>query len=247
MIEKIDLSIVTVTYNEKENISALISELYQISAENNLNTEVIVVDDSSPDGTSEIVLELKKKYPLINLIKRPGKLGIASAYRDGVNAAQGDVIITMDADFSHPPGRLMHLYEKAKEGGLALGSRYTGKLKFETDLAHLIGTTLLNRWITLVLKTRVRDHTNGFLAVPQNLLKEIRAYANKRGFDPFDEILYGIVLTATARRLGFPVVEIKTPYAQRTAGETKIPFFKGLKIVLSEMWLAVELRKKLRY
>lgn len=241
--KKIDLSVVTVTYNERENIKLLMEELNNIFKENQVNGEVVVVDDSSPDGTSDVVLQLKENYPLTSLVKRPGKLGIASAYRDGVQQAKGEVIITMDADLSHPPAKLMELYEKAKAGNLALGSRYTGKLKFETDFAHLIGTTMLNKWVSTVLKTRVKDHTNGFLAIRRDVLGKIREHTSEKKLDPFNHILYGIPLTVAARGLGYSVIEIETPYNKRAAGETKISFFKGLGIVFGDMRMALRLRR----
>lgn len=240
-----DLSIVTITYNEKENIRLLLEELNRIFQEEKLRGEVIIVDDSSPDGTSEVVLELKKKYPLTVLIQRPGKMGIASAYRDGINAARGEVIIPMDADFSHPPSRIMVLYQAVQSGGIACGSRCLGEKKFETDFAHFCGTALLNQWIKLVLRTKISDHTNGFMAFSRSNLEKIRDFTRQRGFDPFDHVLYGIVIIAVARKLGLSVMEIDAPYEKRKFGKTKIPFFDGVKIVFKDMVLAVKLRRKL--
>jgi dolichol-phosphate mannosyltransferase len=241
-----ELSIVTVTYNERENISQLIKVLNNEFEKNNINGEVIVVDDSSPDGTWEEVLLQKERFPNTTLIKRAGKLGIASAYRDGINAATGKIIIPMDADFSHPPLKVADLYRAACSGSLVLGSRYQGKTEFQTDLAHLFGTTMLNAWIRLVLKTKASDHSNGFLAIPREVLIKVRDFSGQRGFDPFDYVLYGIVLTATARRLDIPVVEVKAPYERRKFGETKINFMEGVKLVLGNMKLAWNLRNRLK-
>lgn len=241
-----DLSIVTVTYNERENIALLIRELNEIFSKSKIHAEIIVVDDSSPDGTAEEVRKLAKKYKTTRLILRNGKLGIASAYRDGINSARGRIIIPMDADFNHPPSRVAEFYRVASSGKIAFGSRYIGKRVFETDFAHFIGTTVINKWVSLLLQTGIKDNTNGFFAVPANLLGKIRSYSNKKGIDPFDTVLSGIVISACAKKLKIPVVELEAPYEKRRFGKSKIPFLSGLKIVLGNMMFTLKLRSKLR-
>lgn len=238
----LDLSVVTIVYNERGNIGRLIEQLFGIFERHKLKGEVVVVDDNSPDGTAHHVRKMTRLYKTINLIVRPVKSGIASAYRDGINAAKGDIIIAMDADFSHPPSKVFDMYEAAKLNKVAFGSRYVGRKIFETDLIHYIGTAILNLFVGMVLKTRIRDNTNGYFAVKSSILKRIREYTNKYHIDPFDRVLWGITIAAAAKRLGIVVVEIEAPYRKRDYGETKIPFYDGLKIVLEDMIFTLKLK-----
>ena len=243
---KIALSVVTVTYNEKENIKLFIEAINKVFGDNNVAGEIVVVDDSSPDGTAQVVEELKKKYPSTQLIVRPGKMGIGSAYKAGVDGACGEVVALLDADLSHPPATLFQMYTLACTGTIVFGSRYLGETKFETDFAHRIGTQLLNGWVSWVLGTGMRDHTNGYLCVQRSVLQKVFEESTARGVAPFDHILYGITIAGMARKLGIPIVEIKAPYNKRIHGETKIPFIWGLKVVFGDMWYALRLRFRLR-
>ncbi len=238
-----DVSVVTITYNEKENINRLIEDIQILFKKKRLKGEIVIVDDSSPDGTGNVIKEKQRKYDNINLIEREGKQGIASAYRKGVEKSKGDVIITMDADFSHPPSKIMDLYSAAKNNILALGSRYVEGSKFEINLSHFIGTKLLNSWISFILKTKVKDHTNGFLGVKKEILTKICDYGDEKGNHPFDIILYGIPIVAFSRKLNIPVKEIVAPYVKRSYGESKISMIKGLKIVLGDILYAVKLSR----
>ncbi len=243
---KIALSVVTVTYNEKENIKLFIEAINRVFDENKIIGEVVVVDDSSPDGTAGVVEELKKKYPRTLLITRPGKMGIGSAYKTGVDGACGEVVALLDADLSHPPATLFQMYQLACSGTIVFGSRYLGETKFETDFAHRIGTRFLNGWVSLMLGTGMRDHTNGYVCVQRGVLRKVFEESTVHGVAPFDHILYGITIAGVARKLGIPIVEIKAPYNKRIYGETKIPFIWGLKVVFGDMWYALRLRFRLR-
>ena len=245
-MNSIDISVVTATYNERENISLLVKELNRIFDENNIKGEVIVVDDSSPDGTSDIVLELKKTYPRTVLNKRAGKLGVSSAYRDGIKLARGEVIALMDADFSQPPAILPQLYTITAENKIGWGSRYVKKVKFDSDIPHLIGTKLLNKWISLWLRTNINDHTLGYFAIKRKHLDEIVAYAKSKGINPFDKILYGLPVAAVAKKLGIGIVEVEAPYEKRKFGKSKIGFFDGIRIVSKDMLYTVLLFFKLK-
>jgi len=242
----LDLSVVTATYNERENIPLLIKELNRIFEENKIKGEVIVVDDSSPDGTSDVVLEMKKKFPNTVLNKRSGRLGIGSAYQDGIKLARGKVITLMDADFSQPPNVLPQLYKKTVEDKIGWGSRYIKKVRFDSDIPHLIGTKLLNEWISLWLRTGINDHTLGYFAIKKEHLEKIIAYSKNKGIRPFDNILYGLPIAAVAKKLGIAIAEVEAPYEKRKFGESKIGFFDGIRVVSKDMIYTVFLFFKLR-
>lgn len=242
---KINLSVITITYNERENIRLFIETVNRILEQHKITSEIIIVDDSSPDGTSQVVLELKEKYPSTILIQRPGKMGIGSAYYDGFKATQGTIVALLDADLSHSPELLPEFYRIAKENRIVYGSRYLGNTRFETDFSHRIGTRVLNTWVRWVLHTKMKDHTNGYIIFPRDTMNSIIEYGRQRNTFPFDHILYGITIAAIARKLNIPIEERKAPYAKRVHGETKIPFWWGLKVVLSNLLYTLRLRWRL--
>ncbi len=251
------LSVITVTYNEKENIRIFIGTVHRILSSHALRGEIIVVDDNSPDGTGAVVKELQKKYPATTLITRPGKQGIGSAYFRGLQDARGDVVAFLDADLSHPPEILPAMYALARDkhfqnqlssagGAIVFGSRYLEKTTFETDMAHRMGTFILNKWVRFWLRTGMHDHTNGYIAAPRETLNRIIEYGEAKRLQPFEHILYGITIAALAGKLAVPCREIKAAYNKRQHGETKIPFLWGLKVVLGDMAYALKVRLKLR-
>lgn len=241
-----ELSVITVTYNERENIRLFITTVNRIFKDNNWNGEIVVVDDNSPDGTSAVVTELQKLYPNTTLTTRSGKLGIGSAYFTGFKAAQGNIVAFLDADLSHPPEVLPELYELAVSGNIAFGSRYLGNTAFEADLTHKIGTYILNFWIRLWLNTGVYDYTNGYIVVKKEMLNAILAYGRQKKLNPFDHVLYGITVAAIAKKLNLPLAERKATYNKRKHGETKLPFWWGLKVVFNDLLYVLLVRSALR-
>jgi dolichol-phosphate mannosyltransferase len=161
------LSIIVPTYNEAENIGELIERIE--TSLKGLDFEVIVVDDSSPDGTAEIAEELGRAYRNVKVIKRPRKMGLASAALEGMREAKYRLIAVMDADLQHPPELLPKLLERAKEGyDIVIASRYVegGGVEGWSFWRRLIsrGATLLAH--TLLPKTRgVKDPMSGFFCV----------------------------------------------------------------------------------
>ncbi len=243
---KADLSVVTATYNERDNIRLLIEELNRIFKEKGITGEVFVVDDNSPDGTSDVVLEMQKRYPYTVLIKRPGKMGIGSAYFDGVKASWGEIITLMDADFSQPPAILPQLYDIALQDKIGWGSRYVENVKFESDMPHIVGTKVLNTWISTWLRTGIRDHTLGYFALKRETLNRILEYATQKNISPFDSVLYGLPIAAIALKLGVPIIEVKAPYEQRKHGVSKIGFVDGVGLVLRDMTYTLQLSSRLK-
>src|SRR5262245_36924365 len=116
--------VVTPTYNESENIEQFIGEVLRQRED----IEMLIVDDSSPDGTGEIVTRLMANNPRIHLLRRSGKMGLGTAYVAGFKYAienSYDYVFEMDADFSHDPKEVPRMFEKAKTHDLIIGSRYT--------------------------------------------------------------------------------------------------------------------------
>lgn len=242
-----DVSVVTATYNERGSIASLIEHLQAVFKENNLRGEIIVVDDSSPDGTADIVKEYTKSNPNIVLISRPQKSGIGSAYGDGVKASRGEVIVTMDADFSHPPDKLYDLYKPSKEGYIVSGSRYLTRLSFHTKFYRFIGTTGLNIWLRTFLRLGIKDHTNGYVAIRRDNLDKVLEKGKRIGIYPFDKVLYGVPIFTIGKHLGVPLKEVDAPYKFRTVDETKINTYDGLKIVSDSIFYSINLFLRLHF
>jgi dolichol-phosphate mannosyltransferase len=208
------------TYNEKENISSILHAVFSLKQ----NYHVLIVDDSSPDGTAQIVKKLFSEYPdQLFLEERTGKLGLGTAYIHGFKwCLQNDYeyIFEMDADFSHSPNDLECLYLACKEGGadLAVGSRYVpgGKvLNWPLD-RHIYsrGGSLYTRIITWM---PVSDPTAGFVCYTSKVLNAIN-------LDEINFIGYAfqIAMKFTAWKLGFKIKEVPITFQDRQSGVSKM-------------------------
>src|SRR4030042_693565 len=189
------VSIVIPTYNERENIQILIKEIQIEFKINSINGEIIVVDDNSPDGTGEILNNLKRKYKNLKVIHRKGKLGLSSAVLGGWKIAENDVLGVMDADLSHPPEKIHELYNPIKnnQADFTIGSRYVKGGKIE---GWNLKRKIMSRGATLLAKifTDVKDPMTGFFMIKKECIegKEI----NPKGF----KILLELILKADYKK-----------------------------------------------
>jgi dolichol-phosphate mannosyltransferase len=230
----IDYSVITATLNEAENIVELIQAITRQLVPLRKNFEIIVVDDNSSDGTATFVRNCSAADTRVKLVSRSDARGIGSAYLSGIEHSTGRVVCTMDADFSHPPEMLPQLLQAADQGFLALGSRFLRRGDFDTLWYRWLPTRSANFWHSLVLRSGIRDHTNGYMAVKREVLKHLLDAGNACGVRPFDRILYCLALVALAKRTGQHVVEVPTKYVFRTRGETKIKFGRGVRLFFFE-------------
>ena len=235
-----DVSVIFPTYNERDNIRPLIIEVLKHTPP---NTEVIVVDDDSPDGTWRVVEEMRKDLPSLYLLRRIDKRGLASALRDGIAAAKGEIIVWSDCDFSMPPSKIADLLASI-EGGLdvAVGSRYVkgGGVQIvtgsnDTLLAYLMSVSL-NRFIRRMLGRDFGDYTSGFIAFRRRVLDKIAL----RG--EYGE--YFIDFIHRARKLDYKVAEIPYLCVERRTGVGKTGQKLGdfLRKGWRYVWLTVKLR-----
>jgi len=210
-------AIVIPTYNEADNIRALVQEILHYVP----HAHVIVVDDASPDGTGEIVDEMAREDERIHVVHRPGKLGLGTAYVAGFRVAfelGADPICTMDADFSHHPRYLPALLAKAQEVDVSIGSRYVPG----GGTAHWgVQRQILSRGANFVARTllglQARDCTAGFRAYRRYVLETIRPETVKAdGYSYLVEMLY------RCQRQGFRVGEVPIIFADRVRGRSKI-------------------------
>ena len=210
--------VVLPTYNEAANIEPFLRRVRSASP----TTDVLVVDDDSPDGTGALVERLADELDRITLLERPGKRGLGSAYRDGfakVLADDYDVVITMDADLSHDPDRIPDLLALVDDGAdLVIGSRYvTGGGTTDWPVRRQLLSKWGNAYTRSILGVAPRDCTGGYRAYRATSLAAI---------DPTSTAAEGYAfMTELVRRLtvqGASIVETPIIFRDRTRGKSKM-------------------------
>ncbi len=204
------------TYNEKENIHLIIKEVRKY-----IKTDVLVMDDSSPDGTADIVKEMKRNAKWLYLKVRPKKMGLASAYLTGFNYAikhNYDVVFEMDADFSHSPKYLPHFLEQIKEHDVVIGSRYVkGGGVSNWKKSRLFISKGGNFYAKLILGVPVKDITGGFKCFKVSALKKIDLKKiTSEGYSFQVEVNY------IFHKNGFKIKEIPIVFEERREGKSKM-------------------------
>ncbi len=208
------------TYNEKENIAIILEAIFQLGQ----GYHVLVIDDSSPDGTAGIVRQLQLKYPgQLFLEERQGKLGLGTAYIHGFKWAVRNnyqFIFEMDADFSHNPKDLERLYEACKHqgGDVAVGSRYVrggGNVNWPRNRILLSrGGSIYTRLITWM---PVQDPTAGFVCYRKEVLETINLDQIR-----FVGYAFQIEMKFAAWKLGFKIKEVPIIFEDRKFGVSKM-------------------------
>ena len=216
-----DTLVITPTYNEKENIEAIIRKVFSLPKE----FDMLIVEDNSPDGTAEIVKRLMTEFPKrLFILERTGKLGLGTAYLDGMRwgSEHGyDYMIEMDADFSHNPDDLVRLYDACSsgKGDVVVGSRYVGgKISVVNwPMSRLMMSYHASKYVRLVTGMKVCDATAGFVCWSRKVLQAIK-------FDKVRFVGYAfqIEMKYTATRLGFKVYEVPIVFTDRVLGESKM-------------------------
>ena len=206
------------TYNERENLNRLVGELRTLPG----NVDVLVVDDNSPDGTGAIGDELAASDPGVFVLHRPGKLGLGTAYKAGFYfglARDYQYLCTMDADFSHNPGDLPALVDRAACGyDLVVGSRYVsgGQVVGSTPVRQSISYSA--NWLAhLFLGVSTRDCTAGFRCYRRVVLETIKLDAIFSGGYSFL-----IEMAFLCQEAGFRIGEVPITFVNRTEGASKI-------------------------
>ena len=221
--------VVMPTYNERDNARLVLPAVRAAVPD----ADVLVVDDSSPDGTAEVAARLAAELGSIEVLRRPTKEGLGSAYRAGFEYALDhgyDVVVSMDVDLSHDPGVLPELLRLIDAGADAvIGSRYVpGGATVDWPLHRRALSRWGNRYTSFVLRLQVRDCTSGFRAYRASALKEI---------DPGSTGAEGYAfLTELVRRLvraDLRVMETPIVFRDRCHGVSKM----SGRIVAESMWL----------
>ena len=205
------------TYNEKNNIKLVVKKLI------GYDIDILVIDDNSPDGTAQVVKELKEQYKnRIYLIEREGKLGLGTAYIKGFKWAlkkDYQYILEMDADLSHDPADVPRLIKKCRQGhDFVIGSRYCkGVNVVNWPLKRLIISYLASRYTRFVTRLPIQDPTAGFKCFNREVLEAIE-------FDNVKSTGYSfqIEMNYRAYKKGFEPKEIPIIFTERTEGESKM-------------------------
>ena len=227
------------TYNELENLEAMVKALERVLREGD---RVLVVDDASPDGTGELADRLAAEHPFVDVLHRAAKEGLGPAYIAGFRRALGDgaeLVLEMDCDFSHDPADVPRLIAAAEGGAdLVLGSRYVpgGAIPNWGTVRRFVSLTG-NLYAQVMLQSRLRDLTGGFKCFRARVLEEIDLDAiGTKGY------AFQIETTYRVLRAGFRVVEVPISFSDREFGHSKMS--KG--IVAEAIWKVPLLRVRAR-
>lgn len=235
--------VITPTYNEKENIEKIIRKVFSLDME----FDMLIVDDGSPDGTADIVKGLMKEFPgRLFLEQRTGKLGLGTAYIHGFKwALERDYqyVTEMDADFSHNPEDLPRLYNACIENDadVAVGSRYcNGVSVVNWPMGRILMSYYASAYVRMVTRMKVRDTTAGFVCYSNKFLSSLD-FAKIR----FIGYAFQIEMKYTAWKLGFRIVEVPIIFIDRTEGTSKMSSSIFKEAIFGVMSLRIKNVKKL--
>jgi dolichol-phosphate mannosyltransferase len=223
------------TYNEAESVEPLVEA---VRAKLPPDAQVLIVDDSSPDGTGAIADRLAERHENVRVLHRPRKEGLGPAYIAGFRealAGGAGLVLEMDADFSHDPAYLPRLLEAARRADLVLGSRYVegGGVSDWGPLRRAVSRGG-SAYARLVLRVGVRDLTGGFKCFRREVLEAIDLdRITTRGY------AFQVEMTYRALRRGFRVVEVPIVFRERRVGSSKM----DLSIVAEAVWRIPLLRR----
>jgi dolichol-phosphate mannosyltransferase len=230
--------VVIPTYNEADNLPAITEALWNLGLD---NLEILVVDDNSPDGTGQVADELVRRYAgRFHVIHRSGPRGLGLAYLDGFRFAleQGaDLIVQMDADFSHSPAYIPTFVEKIEQGyDVVIGSRYVegGQL----DEKWGAGRRLLSWWANSgyarpILRLKIKDATAGFRCWRRSALLGIDLDSvRSNGY------IFQVEMSYVCQRLGYRISEVPIYFEDRRVGQSKMSLLVKIEAALRvwEVW-----------
>jgi dolichol-phosphate mannosyltransferase len=215
----VKITVVLPTYNEAENLPKLVSALFSLP----LDLSLLVVDDNSPDGTGQVAENLSKEHPgWITILHRAGKLGLRSAYLEGFAKAfetGADVVVQMDADFSHDPAVLVEMARRIESCDVVIGSRYTkgGSLARRWPFWRKALSAFGNAYARTILGFPLRDVTTGYRMWKRRALEGI----------PLDRIrsngyVFLVEMAYVAYLMGYDISEIPIHFSDRRWGKSKM-------------------------
>jgi dolichol-phosphate mannosyltransferase len=214
------VTVILPTFQERDNIVPLVRELREEFRGLGVKYEILIVDDRSPDGTSEIARAAFADDSGIVIIDRSAPAGLAVSIREGIEKSCGDVILVMDTDFNHQPKDAVRIYQVAQIVDLGIGSRFIFGGGMSNRLRYFLSYTY-NLFMRLVLGTRIDDNLSGFFAIQRTAMFKL----------DFDKIFWGygdyfFRLLLLSQRQRFTHVQVPIFYGERIAGESKTRFLR---------------------
>ena len=207
--------VVIPTYNEIDNIEDFVNQIIKF------NVDILIVDDNSPDGTGDLVQKLSENLSQVNLLKRSGKLGLGSAYRDGFKWGLNEgykYLIEMDADFSHSFSDLNNILQNSKNFDVVIGSRYIpGGGSNGWDFKRKLLSSYANKLSKVLLRSKINDMTSGFRSYSREALNEINYFSTKS-----DGYSFQIEMTIRSIEKKLSIKEVPIIFTERSLGNSKM-------------------------
>ena len=230
--------IFTATYNESGNIEKYLSAILK-----NKNIDLLIIDDSSPDGTFSLIKRYKKKYKNLFLIIRKKKLGLDTAHKLAFKIAKKknyDNLITMDADLSHDPNKIKYFISALKKHPFVIGSRYIDGGQNRMKFGRFILSYLGNKFIKFVLNINCNEYTTSYRGF--NLL-ELKNFdikiVNSKGYSFFMETIFWI------NKYGYQIKELPIIFYDRDKGKSKISKIESFRTLKNLLLLKLKKFNKL--
>ena len=214
-------SVLLPTYNERRNLPVLVWLLQKTFTEHDLDWEIIIIDDASPDGTLQVAQQLQKLYSPLRIVLKPraGKLGLGTAYVHGLKYATGNFVIIMDADFSHHPKFIASMIRTQKSGDydIVTGTRYAGDGGvYGWDLKRKLISRGANLFADTVLRPGVSDLTGSFRLYKKEVLQGVISVTESKGYT------FQMELMVRAKAMGYSTAEVPISFVDRLYGESKL-------------------------
>lgn len=225
--------VIVPTYNEVENLALIATEILA----QDTRIEVLVVDDNSPDGTGKVADELGEQTGRVHALHRPEKQGLGAAYRAGLSEALrlgADIVIQMDADFSHPPATIKEMLTEIEDHDIVTGSRYVnGITVVNWPIERILISHFANVYARFITGLSLTDATGGFRCIRRELLERI-------GFERIHSDGYAFQIEMNYRfdKYGARIKELPFFFVDRTRGESKL----SLSIAFEALWVVWWLR-----
>jgi dolichol-phosphate mannosyltransferase len=226
-------SVILPTYNESENLPLMISMLNQEFEKNSIDYEIIIVEDNSPDGTLEVAQALREIYggKRIIILSRPSKLGLGSAYMDGLKKCNGEFVFLMDADMSHHPKHIPDFIRKQQEGNhdVVSGTRYAlGGGIAGWDMKRILTSRGANLLANLLLNPELSDLTGSYRLYKKEVLETLMKSVKGKAY------VFQMEVIVRAKQMDISIGEVPIVFVDRLYGESKlgaseiVSYIKGL-------------------
>ena len=235
-------SVILPTYNEKENLPIIFYLLHKTFTEAKMNYEVVIVDDSSPDGTLQIAKKIQQSFGTdhVQIVSRQGKLGLGTAYVAGLKVAKGDRVVLLDADLSHHPKFIPQMVSRMEETGVDIvtGTRYAGNGGgvYGWDTYRKLTSRTANFLADFLLNPGVTDLTGSFRLYERAAIEKVLPMVQSKGY------AFQMEIVVRARQAGFTFAEVPITFVDRIYGESKlgtneiVQYLKGLFRLFLTTW-----------